>query len=826
MNRQLVRSKKPQYIYFPNGRICFVLGERADISRDILGEQEVRSLQKLDAIVVEETSDGINYIERERYVFAYSYFGDYSSNGVNNPDLLRLRLDSVYKIPPRSEASASFIPVATFEYNDGALPSKYSFSHDHWGYFNGQSNISPFYDEGNNKSVSQPHAIIATLKSIVYPTKGKTIFNWEVNRYGGVSSFFPSDISKQVALSTDSQISCSTGGGITPYEDPDDISGYSSYSFTSHVSQNVKVSYHLKKLVTTNFQHNKYDKGNVKLIDLTSNKTLIDYSLLSGTFQSLSLTLHEGHSYLVSISNNCSNVSGSIAFNYNSYNPEQDKYNYPVGGLRIASMVNLDLDGKKIGEKRFNYCIPGTDRSSGVLNHEVTKTYGGSTRSVFVEDDVDPNGIGDPHELTGYRMRVITNFLKYSSPVSGVYSNAVTYQNVQVRDIGFDGKDIGYTDYEFEVGTDEFLGDEYPLISNSWQRGQLKRESVFERVDNNYRKVREVENFYSIDGRNQKRIKNFRLIQDAMIEGVINACEDKFFSEFKAPVNYYYWAGWKHLDSTITTDYFTNAALVSQKQFEYENSEYSFPRRTLTKSSAGKLVEIVSAYPLDYLQNKAALKTGNADNNLVMRKMVEKNIIGKPIEIIEKENGVVVKAKFYKYGFTNDYCNVDRIFELNTDNAGIASDVYIPYPDSPELDIDYNSNNGRVIEMMGKDGIALSVIWGYGNQYIIARFHNMEYNDIMGNQILIDNLNRLNDFRAISISNRAELTSVNKKIRDILPLGKQVTTYTYDPLVGMTSKTDPNGITSYYEYDSFGRLIYIRDNDYKILKRFDYHYSN
>lgn len=60
----------------------------------------------------------------------------------------------------------------------------------------------------------------------------------------------------------------------------------------------------------------------------------------------------------------------------------------------------------------------------------------------------------------------------------------------------------------------------------------------------------------------------------------------------------------------------------------------------------------------------------------------------------------------------------------------------------------------------------------------------------------------------------------------LYPATAQMTTYTYDPLKGMTSECDVNNRITYYSYDGLARLVVVKDMFKNIIKTIKYHYQN
>jgi YD repeat-containing protein len=59
----------------------------------------------------------------------------------------------------------------------------------------------------------------------------------------------------------------------------------------------------------------------------------------------------------------------------------------------------------------------------------------------------------------------------------------------------------------------------------------------------------------------------------------------------------------------------------------------------------------------------------------------------------------------------------------------------------------------------------------------------------------------------------------------IYPADAFIKSYTYEPGLGMSSAIEENGRTLFYEYDSMGRLIHIKNEKGGIETKYSYHYK-
>ena len=60
----------------------------------------------------------------------------------------------------------------------------------------------------------------------------------------------------------------------------------------------------------------------------------------------------------------------------------------------------------------------------------------------------------------------------------------------------------------------------------------------------------------------------------------------------------------------------------------------------------------------------------------------------------------------------------------------------------------------------------------------------------------------------------------------LYPATAHMVTYTYNPLIGKTSETDINNVTTFYEYDELFRLKCVKDQNGNIRKNYIYHLKN
>lgn len=200
------------------------------------------------------------------------------------------------------------------------------------------------------------------------------------------------------------------------------------------------------------------------------------------------------------------------------------------------------------------------------------------------------------------------------------------------------------------------------------------------------------------------------------------------------------------------------------------------------------------------------------------------------VESVTYRDNTVTEGTLYQFKQVGTAILPSEIFSLNVlqglafTPSSIVNHIFSSSGQyKSQIKINYY-DNGNIKEALKTDDYTTTYIWGYNENYPVAKIENLPYasvsQNVKTNVALLQNYTSMGDE-----SIRNNLKQLNTTIRGLLGPRIMISTYTYIPSVGVTSETNPNNITIYYEYDNMGRLKLIRDHEGNIVKTFKYQYK-
>ncbi len=798
--------------------------------RDLEGPGR-RHLKQLTVI------DSASQTIKTSFKFNYDYFGssvvggDFLDDDDNTPLLtnaksLRLKLVSVsHSNPLYPNDSLSH----KFEYDERhLLPLKTSFAKDFWGFFNGQENLcaidgvpqSPlnymhtllpdpvvmnfveddfseidweiyFANFGQykfaNRFPDRDYTSVGTIKSITYPTGGRTEFEFEPHDFRNQVMFEAAD--QPVLLGEKIHQSVS---------DLNDPYGEVTYVTPFELSETTKVH-----LVgggdSTQFN---LASGTIGIIDLNGGPNHM-YSLGEKSLWDIKMELPAGSYRLV-----CS-APADIPFQnyeaivwatltYTVFDRDAiasilNRTNGTGGGLRIKRIRNFDEGDNLVGTKEFEYKLEN-GMSSGRLLHKMdnfqkeTITTGWAN----IDDSAWPIVVLIQHRtdrIDAFNFHS-NNFLELRNSTSGV---RIGYDRVLVRSIVGDsdlGREVSY----FENEPPETIGTHFSLYNHS-TNGKLRSKLVFNKEGDT---VQYQKFYYSLD-HYERNIVNIKVTDTYF--GPIGGCKMFYildnFNRYNVVVyahtNFVY-----HLRKVERYDYFGGNKILTISENTYDPINFELDETSTVVSNNRRRITRFK-YPHD------------DPNDFAYSRMIESNWLSPVIEQKEYIDGELLKTIENKFWFWLD----NQVLKVGLKRVNIG------FGDSPpqeEIVFDKYDSKGNVLQYHKPNENINTVFYrGYGDNRVVARLvSTLNYDEISAAATIY--LDQLDDNLT-----ETELIQINDAIRALMP-DALVTTYNYDPLFGITSETDPNGRTNYFEYDGFGRLAIVRDAEGNIVRQLDYNY--
>lgn len=751
---------------------------------------------------------------------------------------------------------------------------------DHWGFFNGAvnntllssgQNLMQYYPvcddfkwyQGAHREGDELKNQAGVLTEIRYPTKGSVKFTYESNRFTNTingSQMVTKDATDFNAVPTDFN---------AIYNKP------LSDEFTINAQQ-VDINYNMHYKSTLNppncymgtgkdncmwvaiekksgtswvTQQNWYLSGPSPSV--TQN---VKVSLTAGTYR---LQAHYPDDYVGTFIAGTTPDYASVNVTY-SVVAETTKTLFG-GGLRIARIEYVDPVESKSWAKRYTYS-GGVNLNLPVYTHvgdpNFTQISCGTLNSCCPQDDNDPQTL-PCYSITTNRVATMysDNIIRHSNSANG---SPVGYSFVSVE---FEGGGNGKTNYSFRA-RNAGVQAEYTLpgipTENILDNGFLLKQIDFKYENNQYVITREVENVPNTYNRlllwgfkTERRIPYLSCPSSSGGRSISSypcaSCE-QFVLHFY-PIRY----GNVATSTTYERTYSGSTIMETVSTKDYNARGY-LSKEQITNSD-DKIYLTEYKYPTDYTTTSGFLFD-----------LQQKNIINAPIEVLKKVNGNVVEGTFLAYKTANNLTTPNTVYKIETATpkaiTSSAPTGTLPSDFKPEGTVEYNAN-GNISYTQATNDVVTGYIWGYNNSLPVAVIKNA-----MPSQVFYTSFEESTTYTSptarTGTKGYTEAYTVNlpaagtykltywKKtgltaweyVEEVITAAKiiggtgiiidevrvypstaQVTTYTYNALLGVTSSTDPDGVTTYYDYDTYGRLKLVRDQNNKIVKQYKYHYK-
>lgn len=827
----------------------------------------------VDGLQIRLDSIRVNYSNKliKKFAFGYDKFNKVSGGQD------RLKLISLTEVG----TSTSNKPYL-FYYNEQSLPDRLSLAQDCWGYYNGKnSNTSltptqtiedgsnhfagyinlnlelsvlnnPYlYDldyvpgmtnsritiEGSDKEMDETYLQAGILNKIVYPTGGYVEYSYEPNRAGyiGSAKIKMKEFDDQFAT-----VMCPEGQTSQ------------SIDFSINCGQAIKILYEFASTTAPNTIYYGL-RSKVRLLNSSSTviweKVFHSYDEYNNGWYSAS-----GYEYvnntsgpypatytLVSIpytNNGVADIARISAKYVQITDTLNDVY---AGGLRIKRIdYKENINATPIATE-FTYEIEdGTEtRSSGVL------------QSIpFFSRFYYPQFI--PVIVSGGSQNGIVEISSSSQmPLATTQGSFVGYRKVSVSNSG-----LGTTEYYYTSGYEypdkliqqypfhlNILNQNHPMCIFDYKRGLITEKIV--KDNNGLIKLHEtyeynpIENQFLYDplyGESLPVLRVTREYQSRIFFGHFHYLTDWNFPISKTTSTYSS-SGNNELIATITETY------------HYDNQTHMQQSRSTLVGSDGVKSINHTLYPDDYTNTSGFIK-----------EMKDKNII-KPIESVKyltdaSNNTIITSGEVNTYK-TSSYCGfLDKKYILKTaspipkaqfklsskasvnallpdegqSTAFSISNIDSHYPQTaPDLVIDQYDIKGNLLQYHKNLDINQSFYWCYNYNYPVIKAENItrtELNSLVSTSLSGTGFSDLNTLlNSITSFPNTSWNTFNQNLRNNASAA-MITTYTFKPLVGMTSETDQSGSTTYYEYDNLGRLQYIKNIEGTIVKEYKYHFKD